>query len=96
MIIRSGGRMQVAGEVTMMTANALFKEGFKTPENGSMVVDFSRLEKVDSSAVSLMLFWLREAKRGKVSLHFENVPDNLLSLAKLYGVAGLLPLQTAE
>jgi phospholipid transport system transporter-binding protein len=51
---------------------------------------------MDSSAVSLMLVWLREAQRNKTKLRFLNVPDNLLSLAKLYGVADLLPLSIAE
>ena len=63
---------------------------------GDRVVDFSRLGKVDSSAVSLMLVWLREAQRNKVALRFIHVPDNLMSLAKLYGVAELLTLSTAE
>ncbi len=61
-----------------------------------MLIDFARLEKVDSSAVSMMLVWLREAQRNQVNLCFINIPDNLLSLAKLYGVAELLSLNTTE
>jgi phospholipid transport system transporter-binding protein len=47
---------------------------------------------VDSSAVSLMLSWLRTANSKNVKLSFINVPDNLLSLANLYGVAESLSL----
>jgi phospholipid transport system transporter-binding protein len=88
--------MQVSGDVTMATASALFKDGLKPSGNSNMVIDFSQLEKVDSSAVSLMLVWLREARRSNIGLRFEKVPDNLASLARLYGVADLLPLQPAE
>ena len=100
MITRTGDRLQVSGSVTKATVGALFKEGLQLQENtgarNSLVIDFAQLEKVDSSAVSLMLVWMREAQRSKVSLRFSNIPDNLMSLAKLYGVAELLPLSTAE
>lgn len=88
--------MQVSGDVTMENVLALFNDGLKPRANSDMVVDFALLEKVDSSAVSLMLVWLREAQNNKVSLRFINVPENLLSLSKLYGLAELLPLSTAE
>ena len=80
----------------MTTVSALFKEGLMQQKNHSseevLQVDFSKLDKVDSSAVSLMLAWLREAQRNKIKLSFANVPGNLMSLTKLYGVADLLSL----
>ena len=88
--------MQVSGNVTIKTVSALFSEGLKPEMNSNMVIDLAQLEQVDSSAVSMMLAWLRDAQRNKVTLHFANVPGNLMSLAKLYGVAELLPLSTAE
>ena len=39
-----------------------------------------------------MLCWLREAERGNITLCFSNIPENLMSLARLYGVADMLPL----
>jgi len=95
-ITRTGDRLQVSGNVTMTTVSALFNEGLKPEAGSNMVIDLAQLEKVDSSAVSMMLVWLREAQRNKVTLHFSNVPGNLMSLAKLYGVAELLPLSAAE
>ncbi len=100
MITRTGDSLQVSGSVTIATVSALFNEGLKLQGgnklSSEMLIDLARLEKVDSSAVSLMLAWLREAQRNKVNLRFANAPDNLLSLAKLYGVAELLPLGTTE
>jgi phospholipid transport system transporter-binding protein len=95
-ITRTGDGLQVSGSVTMATVSSLLSEGLKSEErseaNHNMVIDFNQIEKVDSSAVSLMLVWLREAKRNNVNLRFINVPGNLMSLAKLYGVAELLTL----
>ena len=96
MITRSGDQLQVSGNLTMANISELFKEGLRPRANSQMVVDFAQIEKMDSSAVSLMLVWLREAQRSKAMLRFVNVPENLLSLAKMYGVAELLPLNTAE
>ena len=95
MITRTGDQIEVSGSMTMATINALYNEGLKSQGNSNMVVDFARVEKMDSSAVSLMLVWLREAQRENTALSFINVPENLMSLAKLYGVADLLPLNTA-
>lgn len=55
-----------------------------------LTIDFSAITEVDSSAVALLLEWRREAaSRGK-GLYFVNLPANLLSLAELYGVTGLI------
>ena len=96
MITRTGNHLHLSGSVTIASVSALFNEGLKAPAGSNLVIDFSRLEKVDSSAVSLLLVWLREAQRSKVNLQFTNVPDNLMSLATLYGVAELLALSTTE
>ena len=74
------------------TVKPLYQQGLRAAGKTSLVVDLSGVEAVDSSAVSLMLMWLREARRDKVSLCFSHVPDNLLSLARLYDVVEQLPL----
>ncbi len=84
--------LQVSGRLTIDTATAQFNKGLQLTEGTELVIDFAKVEAVDSSAVSLMLAWLRSAQRKKVKLSFINVPDNLRSLANLYGVAESLSL----
>ena len=85
--------VQLTGRLTMDTAMTIFNKGLQVKEGQrDLVIDFARIEDVDSSAVSLMLVWLRAAQNKKVKLSFTNVPDNLRSLAKLYGVAESLAL----
>ena len=55
-----------------------------------LTIDFSAITEVDSSAVALLLEWRREAARLGKSLNFVNLPANLLALAELYGVTGLI------
>ncbi len=85
--------VQLSGRLTMDNATALFGKGLPIAgSGGDIVIDFAQVEAVDSSAVSLMLAWLRTAQRNKAKLSFINVPDNLRSLANLYGVAEPLSL----
>lgn len=55
-----------------------------------LTIDFAAITEVDSSAVALLLEWRREAARLGKGLYFVNLPANLLALAELYGVSGLI------
>ncbi|RFC32506.1 MAG: phospholipid transport system transporter-binding protein [Candidatus Nitrotoga sp. SPKER] len=85
-------RMQVTSHLTIETVTSLFKSGLQISGETPLVVDLTQVEIVDSAAVSLLLAWLREAQRSSVKLSFAHIPENLLSLARLYGVADMLPL----
>jgi phospholipid transport system transporter-binding protein len=91
-ITREGDTLHLAGPLTLETARALFDRGLQPNGSASLVVDLARVDAVDSAGVSLMLSWLREAQRSNIALCFSNIPDNLMSMARLYGVADMLPL----
>ncbi len=92
MIERNGDKLILSGPLTLQTVKALYDRGLLADGSKSLVIDLSQVEAVDSSGVSLLLSWLREAQRSNISVSFSNIPHNLLSLAKLYGVADMLPL----
>jgi phospholipid transport system transporter-binding protein len=85
---------ELSGSITLEVAADLYRTGLVLPQGVTqMTIDWSKVEAVDSSAISLMLAWQRAAQRQNVQLHFINLPENLLSLANLYGVTELLTLQ---
>jgi phospholipid transport system transporter-binding protein len=59
---------------------------------GEQVFDLAQVEDADSSAVAVMLGWLRVASRSRSTLKFAHIPSGVRSLAELYGVTELLPL----
>ena len=59
-------------------------------------IDFSGLEEVDSSAISMVLEWLRVSQSRNLQLSIVNMPDNMKSLASLYGVLELIPFSGGE
>ncbi len=95
MIAREGERLMVSGPLTIATVPALFDAGLKHLISEDLLVDMSGVEAVDSAAVSMLLGWARAVQRGQRNLRVVGLPADLLSLAHLYGVAELLPQQSA-
>lgn len=95
MISREDGRLVVRGRLTIATVPGLFEAGLQHLTREDMLVDLSQVEAVDSAAVSMLLGWLRAAQRNQHTLRVTGLPEDLLSLARLYGVAELLPEQSA-
>ncbi len=85
------GVLALSGSLTMETVPALFPAGMAHLASGDVVVDLSGVKLVDSAAVSLLLGWLRAAQRQQRQLRLTGIPEDLLSLARLYGVDRLLP-----
>jgi phospholipid transport system transporter-binding protein len=94
-ISREDGRLVVRGRLTMETVPALFQSGLQHLEGEDMLVDFAQVEAVDSAAVSMLLGWSRAARRNQHELRVTGLPEDLVSLAALYGVADMLPQQSA-
>ena len=89
MIERSGNELRVSGAVTFANAVEVCEEG-RQQLNGNTVVDLGNVTEVDSAALSVMFEWRRAAKAKNLQLSFRNLPDNMKSLAALYGVADLV------
>jgi phospholipid transport system transporter-binding protein len=90
MISCDGERCAVEGSITMTNATATLAEGLQKFTASHVTVDLSRLTEVDSAAVSLLLEWRRAAQRDGRTIDYVKLPDNLKSLAELYGVTDLL------
>jgi len=90
MIACEGGRCTVQGPITIENVETLLGEGKELLTAAQLTVDLAAVTEVDSSALSLLLEWRREARRNGRAISFLNLPANLKSLAELYGVTELL------
>jgi phospholipid transport system transporter-binding protein len=95
LIKREGEWMVVQGNLNIETVPAIFETGLQQLASEDLCVDFSQVESVDSAAVSMLLGWSRAAQRVKQGLRVKGLPEDLLNLARLYGVAELLPQQAS-
>ncbi len=95
MIRRDGDRLVVAGPVTLANVTQVLAEGLAQIESGAHTIDLGEVTELDSSLVAALLAWMREAKRHDTELRFDNLPEGLTTIAKLYGVDALLPTGAA-
>lgn len=85
--------LALSGQISMSNAPEILRRGTEFLEqNGGAVIDFSAVERVDSSIISVMLEWLRLAKSLNRPLEFHNLRCNIRALADMYGVSEFLPL----
>jgi len=92
MIDSVNGRLCVGCAMITDNARALLEQGRARIVSGEQVFDLSAVSDADSSAVAVMLGWLRHAALTGTVIRFVGVPAGVLSLAELYGVSDLLPL----
>lgn len=90
MIACNDGRCTVQGPITMDNVVSLLAQSREMFNASRFTVDLAAVTEVDSSALSLLLEWRREAARNGRQVSFLNLPGNLQSLAKLYGVTELI------
>ncbi len=87
-----GDRIEVDGKMTLEAAAGLLTEGSAFLDRDNPVFDLSGVTDVDSSGLAVIFGWQRAAKRLAKNVRIVNPPQNLRSLADVYGVSELLPL----
>ena len=87
MVRREGDKISVEGSITIDNVVVMTRQGIDLFEGCSLIIDLTNVAEVDSSIVSMLLAWLREANRQGHPLYFVNIPENVKSLMQLYGVS---------
>ena len=90
MIECAEGRCLLKGAVNLETALSLREEGLRLFTAPEVTLDLSGVTEVDSAAVSLLFEWRRAALAANRSIRYVNLPENLISLPRLYGVTELV------
>jgi len=89
-VLREDGRLAVNGTVTIENVVAVMERGLGLFDREELAIDLAGVTEVDSSAVSLLLEWQREALHRNRPLLFVNIPQKLQSLLRLYGILELI------
>ena len=91
MIRIEGARAEVSGPMTMAGAAVLLAEGEAAVRSDALIFDMSGVGELDSSSLAVVFCWMRAARAAGKTVRLFNPPQNLLSLAEVYGVTDLLP-----
>ncbi len=82
--------MLVSGPVTFANVRQVLDEGVRHVKEGVRTVDLAEIGEIDSSILAAMLAWIREGRDQKSEVSFSNLPDGLVTLARVYGVESFL------
>ncbi len=95
MIHTVGETLEVRGSMTLPAARELLKNGVSllNPSEAETVFNLCAVDAVDSSALAVIFGWMRAAKAQGKTIRIAQPSADLLTLAQLYGVTDLLPLE---
>lgn len=84
---------QASGKFTLDTAVAQLATLPTLSQGERLEVNLSQISAADSSAVAVLLYWLRSARKQGAELCFSELPEGLAGLIRLYDVNAILPLK---
>ena len=73
-------------QIDLHSVIGVLEDALHALDAGNEVFDFAAVKQLDSTVLALMLTCRRAAQQRRLPLRYINLPVNLVSLAKLYGV----------
>jgi phospholipid transport system transporter-binding protein len=92
---RSGAYL-VDGELSFATVPDLLERGravFAGGSSGPLELNLGGVTRVDSAGLALLIEWLKVARRARRSIVYVNVPEQMMAMARVSGLEGVLPLE---
>lgn len=85
-------RLRAQGALTFRTARNALQVGAEAiaAAGASLVIDCAALHACDSAGVAVLIEWLRRARGLHKQLHYEQLPEELRSLARISDLEPLL------
>ncbi len=84
--VKSAEYVVLSGDLTFATINKKTVQMIDLKKmNQALVVDLAEINNSDSAGLALLIEWLKMSQKGQKQLSFKNIPQQLLTLAKLSG-----------
>jgi len=88
---RLQGSLNLNSVVRLLTQSEMMFHA-NTPAIG---IDMGPVQRVESAGLALLVEWRRRAEKAGKTLNYQNIPDQLIAIARLSGVAEILALTGA-
>ena len=87
----ASGRLRAGGELGFATAAEALKAGAaQLTREDEQVVDLGGVTAGDSAGVAVLVEWIATAAASGTSLRYENVPQQMLAIARISDLEDLL------
>ncbi len=85
------GRYLVDGELTFATIDRKTIKALPFPKQMQQItLDLNQVTTTDSAGLALIMEWIKFARQAKIQLTFENIPEQLVAIAKLSGLESMI------
>lgn len=85
------GRFRISGVLDAATVTHILSQSKERFQGLSRIeTDFAAVTESDSAGLALLLEWLRLARKSGQQVHFDNVPEQIMALARISEVDDLL------
>lgn len=86
-----GDRLRASGQLDFSTASRALRSGIEAIGDAcDQVVDLSGVTEGDSAGVAVLVEWVSIAVAAGVELRYENVPPQMLAIARISDLEDLL------
>jgi phospholipid transport system transporter-binding protein len=92
MIARDGDKLLLSGSIGFEDALEWRDAVLAQLDRDGLVIDLGCITEADSTALSLLLEWRREAQARGMGVAYANLPAAVHSLAAVYGIEQLIPV----
>ena len=88
----SDGMIKIVGELDFVSSQYLSTQLNCWPNAGEIHVDLSAVIQSNSAGLAFLLEWMKIAQQKSRQIKYHNVPEQLLVIARAYGIDEQLPL----
>ena len=90
------GSWMLVGDLSFATVPT-FRGGLdiNSADRPRISIDLAGVTRSDSAGLALLIEWLRESERLGKTITFLNMPAQMQSIARVCGLEGILPVDTA-
>ena len=87
------GSYCLRGELSFTTVPDVRRVGLETFDAGDEIrLDLSAVSRADSAGLALLIEWLRYARQTNKTVHYLNMPTQMLEIARTSSLDEILPL----
>ena len=88
------GRLEARGAMSYASAAQALRTGLDLiPHGGACTVDLSKVTEADSAGLAVLVEWLSAARARGTTVVYQNVPAQILAIARISGLEELLAPQ---
>ena len=89
---KDNGHLYLTGELNMETVPGLLNQHQLFTGKEKLTINLEGVGRADSAGVALLVWWQRKANLLQRSIIFENIPPQMLAIARVSGIDELLAL----